>query len=803
MPTGDDVLGDGSKTSPFATIQRGIDAAVSGEMVIVGPGTYTGLIDFDGKSICVKGEFGPDSTIILSLAPTVGVIRFDSGEDTLAVLEGFRLESLGTGDRTDMIMLVGSSATIRNCFFSNGVFSASIGQFGGFLICEDNIFVGSGVYYSPGVYVETGQGRINRCQFKQLVHYSGGAAVQLSVNSSNYLIENSLFLQNRTTGAYYYSGGAGIFLLATVNCTIRNNTFVGNTDVSADGGAIGISSGCSGISIENNIFVGNNGYAVANNHGSQVSLSCNDAYANLPADYSGSFFPDANSFSLDPQFCDTALSEYHIRTSSPCAPANNSCGVLIGASAVGCANLPPLITSSSSAQAVSGLLFSYVATSTDSDGPSVIYSFVNSPSWLTANSNSVYGIPPLTDVDTSFVVIVSDGFLADSQLVTIEVTESPILSQISVDGTITPEHVFSNNPRFSWTYFDATASYPQIQYEVAVGSDSDWAYSELWNPAPFSGSDTALTYAGAPLVDGQSYWVRARLRNALIWSNWKQQLFRMNTVPTVPSLLSPASGEATNSVQPIFIILNSGDAESDSLCYILQVSSDSSMQGAHQFVKVQDPGWTTSAQIDIALSEDAKYYWRAKASDYYEESGYSNVMSFWVNSTNSAPAQFDLVSPANTFLSPLTTKFPVLQWTPTTDVDPFDQVSYAIHLAIDSNFTFANLVSGINDSQYTPTSALVWGTRYWWKVKALDLNGGETWSTQVFRFRTMALGDADGNGIVTISDVVFLINYIFSGGPTPNPLTSGDADCSGAINISDAVHLIQYIFGGGAPPCEA
>lgn len=64
-------------------------------------------------------------------------------------------------------------------------------------------------------------------------------------------------------------------------------------------------------------------------------------------------------------------------------------------------------------------------------------------------------------------------------------------------------------------------------------------------------------------------------------------------------------------------------------------------------------------------------------------------------------------------------------------------------------------------------------------------------------------GDADGSGAVNISDVVYLINYIFAGGPGPNPVLAGDADCTGAINISDAVSLINYIFGGGAAPCAA
>ena len=62
-------------------------------------------------------------------------------------------------------------------------------------------------------------------------------------------------------------------------------------------------------------------------------------------------------------------------------------------------------------------------------------------------------------------------------------------------------------------------------------------------------------------------------------------------------------------------------------------------------------------------------------------------------------------------------------------------------------------------------------------------------------------GDADGEGTVNIADVVYLIAYIFSGGPAPNPQAAGDADCDGSISIADAVYLIAYIFSGGSAPC--
>lgn len=63
-------------------------------------------------------------------------------------------------------------------------------------------------------------------------------------------------------------------------------------------------------------------------------------------------------------------------------------------------------------------------------------------------------------------------------------------------------------------------------------------------------------------------------------------------------------------------------------------------------------------------------------------------------------------------------------------------------------------------------------------------------------------GDADQSYAVDIDDVVYLIAYIFSGGPAPDPIESGDADCSGSIDIDDVVYLISYIFSGGPAPCD-
>ncbi len=77
----------------------------------------------------------------------------------------------------------------------------------------------------------------------------------------------------------------------------------------------------------------------------------------------------------------------------------------------------------------------------------------------------------------------------------------------------------------------------------------------------------------------------------------------------------------------------------------------------------------------------------------------------------------------------------------------------------------------------------------------------------VYAFNTLAsgplytCGDADGNESVSIADAVYIIQFIFGGGPAPDPPEAADCDCSGTVSIGDAVYLINFIFGGGPAPC--
>ena len=62
-------------------------------------------------------------------------------------------------------------------------------------------------------------------------------------------------------------------------------------------------------------------------------------------------------------------------------------------------------------------------------------------------------------------------------------------------------------------------------------------------------------------------------------------------------------------------------------------------------------------------------------------------------------------------------------------------------------------------------------------------------------------GDLDNDAQITIADVVYLNDYMFTGGPEPVPdLMLADVQCDCAIDISDLVFLVDHMFTGGPAP---
>ncbi len=155
---------------------------------------------------------------------------------------------------------------------------------------------------------------------------------------------------------------------------------------------------------------------------------------------------------------------------------------------------------------------------------------------------------------------------------------------------------------------------------------------------------------------------------------------------------------------------------------------------------------------------------------------------------------FTLISPEDSVFVPYIVNF---NWT-----EPYsgDQLRYDLYVStspafnLDSTIIYDSLLS----SQFTDTLEIA---RYYWKVRAYD-NSLEKWSNQTWTLLSAMWGDANGDKKVSVSDVVYLINYLFKGGPPPVPeLLVGDVNCDGKISVSDVVYLINYLFKGGPPPC--
>jgi hypothetical protein len=59
-------------------------------------------------------------------------------------------------------------------------------------------------------------------------------------------------------------------------------------------------------------------------------------------------------------------------------------------------------------------------------------------------------------------------------------------------------------------------------------------------------------------------------------------------------------------------------------------------------------------------------------------------------------------------------------------------------------------------------------------------------------------GDVNGDGVVDVADVFYLINTLFAGGPFPPGIANVNGD--GSVTVADVFYLINYLFAGGPAP---
>ena len=105
-------------------------------------------------------------------------------------------------------------------------------------------------------------------------------------------------------------------------------------------------------------------------------------------------------------------------------------------------------------------------------------------------------------------------------------------------------------------------------------------------------------------------------------------------------------------------------------------------------------------------------------------------------------------------------------------------------------------------SQSTPDLAINDTCVYytWLDDRAVEYDYVDVYSKVEYWSPRYLPGDASGDDIVNVGDIVYLIGYLYQGGAPPAPLNAGDpnADCS--INVGDVVYLQTYLYKGGSPP---
>jgi len=79
-------------------------------------------------------------------------------------------------------------------------------------------------------------------------------------------------------------------------------------------------------------------------------------------------------------------------------------------------------------------------------------------------------------------------------------------------------------------------------------------------------------------------------------------------------------------------------------------------------------------------------------------------------------------------------------------------------------------------------------------------------------FPALENGDVNSDGDLDLSDPIYLLSYLYSGGPEPAPiacataysdLLNGDSNGDGDLDVSDPINLLSFLFSGGPGPVDA
>jgi len=244
----------------------------------------------------------------------------------------------------------------------------------------------------------------------------------------------------------------------------------------------------------------------------------------------------------------------------------------------------------------------------------------------------------------------------------------------------------------------------------------------------------------------------------------------------------------------------------DSVLYSLIVSDEPNFNSFNTFAVnfFQDTTYKFDANMDLWYG---MVYWKVRASNTYGASTYATpgYGYFDLQLEATAPGEFDLNAPEDSGLyNTIARAVHDFGWSiPATQI-PDDTLTYDVHFWLGAPAPGEEVMI-VPDLDSNGTSVAIdtfeLYSEYSWRVNCSNRIGLSTWSTGTYFLTYYLRGDANSLDAINIGDAVYLINYIFKGGPAPAFVELGDPNCDLRINIGDAVYLINYIFKSGPEPC--
>ncbi len=103
---------------------------------------------------------------------------------------------------------------------------------------------------------------------------------------------------------------------------------------------------------------------------------------------------------------------------------------------------------------------------------------------------------------------------------------------------------------------------------------------------------------------------------------------------------------------------------------------------------------------------------------------------------------------------------------------------------------------------YTPLPS-DYGTTQTLTIKTYNTNCPTNFSlcTTILTFTdSLVIGDINFDCFIDIADLVYMVAFMFQGGPEPPNFDSFDVNGDGSFDVGDLVYLVAYMFAGGPPP---